>query len=97
MNSTKITELEGSTQVLVKIVLSAEKHGSFSKLFLQSAAARKVDCPLDINFRLKVLYPELTPTEALEDECKGARGQSPGLLSDADSCCVFSCCSLFRV
>ena len=54
MNLLRISDFGGSKVLTVKIVVSAEKPGRFTKLFLQSTAGKKIDCPLDINIRLQV-------------------------------------------
>ncbi|XP_065053875.1 uncharacterized protein LOC135682776 isoform X1 [Rhopilema esculentum] len=53
MNLLRISDFGGSKVLTVKIVISAEKPGRFTKLFLQSTAGKKIDCPLDINIRLQ--------------------------------------------
>ena len=59
INNVKTLDLGGCKVLTVKILISAEKPGRFTKLFLQSTAGKKVDCPLDINIRLKVSHAKL--------------------------------------
>eukprot|EP00794_Sanderia_malayensis_P003082 gene3082-3547_t len=53
VNHSRFEKFEGSSELLLKISMVACRPGFPSKLFLQSTAARRFDCPLDINIRLK--------------------------------------------
>ena len=54
VTSLKTVKFGGSRILMIKLSLTDDVPGHCTKLFLQSTAGKKMDCPLDINIRLKV-------------------------------------------